>query len=119
MKASLRLAVVTSVALTAAGCTTNKLAADLRSDQAPSRSGHFNDKSSLVQCLTERERPVLTKEKPATLDLFDGFAAQRAELAGRYDSGALEKRQYETGLDWLESLTRAQLTERRQRSAPE
>jgi hypothetical protein len=57
------------------------IAITLTASAVPKRT--FRDKSSLVQCLTEHERPVWAKEEPATLDLYDNFAAQRAELARR------------------------------------
>lgn len=105
------LAAAAIVAL--AGCASNQLTADLRSAQEPCRAQHFQDKSSLVRCLNERERPVWAKEDPRTLDLFDRFAAQRTELAQRYDGGGLSAEQYQAELRRIEAGTRAQLTERR------
>jgi hypothetical protein len=106
---------VTSAAaaiVTLAGCASNQLTADLRSAQEPCRAQHFQDKSSLVRCLNEHERPVWAREDPGTLDLFDRFAAQRTELAQRYDGGGLSAEQYQAELRRIEAGTRAQLAER-------
>ncbi len=96
-----------------AGCASNQLTTDLRSAQEPCRAQHFQDKSSLVRCLNERERPVWAKEDPGTLDVFDRFAAERTELARRYDGGALTSEQYQAELRRIEAGTRAQLADRR------
>ena len=112
MKIARRLTLVAWAVTGIVGCTSNQLTADLRSAQEPCRAQHFQDKSSLVRCLNERERPVWAKEDPGTLDLFDRFAAERTELARRYDGGALTREQYEAELRRIETGTRAQLTER-------
>jgi hypothetical protein len=95
-----------------AGCASNQLTADLRSAQEPCLAQHFQDKSSLVRCLNEHERPVWAKEEPGTLDLFDHFSAQRTRLARRYDGGGLSSEQYQTELRRIEAGTRTLLAER-------
>jgi len=119
MKASLRFAVATSITRTAAGCTSNKQPPI--SDRPKRRAGADISMTSRRACNASPNTSGQfgAKEEPATLELYDAFAAQRAELARRYDSGALEKQQCETEFDRLESLTRAKLAERRQDSAAE
>jgi hypothetical protein len=107
------MTLVAATVIALVGCASNQLTADLRSAQEPCRTQHFQDKSSLVRCLNERERPVWAKEDPGTLDLFDRFAAERTELARRYDGGALTAEQYQAELRRIEAGTRAQLAERR------
>jgi hypothetical protein len=113
MQISPRLTLLAGTILALAGCASNQLTADLRAAQEPCRAQHFEDKSSLVRCLNERERPIWAKEEPSTLDLFDRFAAQRTELARRYDGGRLSSEQYQTELRRIEAGTRTQLAERR------
>ena len=113
MKIAPHLRLVVWTALGLAGCASNQLTSDLRSAQEPCRVQHFQDKSSLVHCLNERERPVWAKEDPDTLDLFDHFAAERMELARRHDGGVLTREQYQAELQRIEAGTRAQLAARR------
>ena len=107
------LTLVAAIVLTLADCASNQLTADLRSAQEPCRTQPFQERSSLVRCLNERERPVWAKEEPGTLDLFDRFAAERTALARRYDGRALTPEQYQSELRRIEDGTRAQLAERR------
>lgn len=101
-----------AIVVALAGRTGNQLTTGLRSAQEPCRAQHFHDKSSLVRCLNERERPVRAKEDPDTVDLFDRFAAERAELARRYHGGAVTAEQYHAERRRTEAGTRAQLAER-------
>jgi hypothetical protein len=98
-------------------CAQSQLASDLHSAEAPCRDQHVKDKASLDDCLSAHERPVWSREDPATLDLYDGFAKARAALARQYDSGAITEGQYSDQLDQLESTTVKAIDQRRKQVA--
>lgn len=112
-----RPALALMTALMLAGCARTQLAADLRAAQAPCRDREFKDKSALAACLGEHERPVWAKDDPATLDIYDGFARERAALARHYDDGAITRQQYDAQLDRLESDARTQLAQRHKQAS--
>jgi hypothetical protein len=103
--------------LSLAACAQSQLASDLHSAEAPCRDQHFKDKTGLDDCLSAHERPVWAKEDPATLDLYEGFAKARAQLARQYDSGAITEGQYSDQLDQLESATAKAIDQRRKQVA--
>jgi hypothetical protein len=100
-----------------AACVRSQLVSDLHSAEAPCRDQHFKGKATLDDCLGARERPVWAREDPATLDLYDGFARARTELARQYDSGAITERQYSDKLDQLETETAKAIDQRRKEIA--
>lgn len=108
---------VAAAMLLLAGCARTQLGSDLHKVDAACEDQNFKNKSGLVSCLTEQERPVWAKDEPGTLDLYDSFAQQRARLAQQYDSGAITQQQYSDRLDQIETDTRKQLVERRKQTA--
>lgn len=113
----IRLALAAAIALLLASCARTQLASDLQAAQAPCRDQGFKDKSALVTCLSEHERPVWARDDPATLDIYDRFAQDRAALARQYDDKAITQQQYRAQLDRLEAESREQLAERHKRAA--
>jgi hypothetical protein len=102
-----------AAALFAAGCT-SQLSYDLGMAEDACHARTWPTKAALAACLTARERPVWAKDEPQTLDLYDGFAAARGELAQAFDRGALSGDQYSDRLDQLAQDFHARIMARRQ-----
>jgi len=107
-----------AAALLLAGCSVSKLSADLRAADAACQDQDWHDKTSLVDCLAARERPVWAKDEPATLALYDAFAAERADLAHRFDQGSLTQAQYGAELARTEAEYRRRIADERRGQAP-
>jgi hypothetical protein len=112
-----RTLLTAGVVVLLAGCARSQLASDLHSADNDCRAQHFTGKSALVACLQQHERPVWAKESPATLDIYDHFAGQRAKLAQQYDAGTLTEPQYRAQLDALEAESRSDVAARAQQTA--
>lgn len=109
----MRRLVVLIGALTLAGCA-SRLQYDLGKAEAPCHRQDFTEKTALVQCLATAERAVWQTDEPQTLDLYDEFAAGRAELAKERDAGTLSEEEYEKRLDALAKDFRARVAARRE-----
>jgi hypothetical protein len=108
----MRLGLILAAALGVASCD-SPLAYDLGKAEQPCHAERYAQKSALVECLAERERPVWQRDEPQTLDLFDQYAAQRGAIAKERDAGTLTDDQYEKRLSDLAREFRARVTDRR------
>ncbi|MGH6737675.1 MAG: hypothetical protein ACREDY_01335 [Bradyrhizobium sp.] len=115
----MRHSVIMAASLLVSACS-SQLAYDLGKAEDECHARTWSSKAALVGCLHAQERPVWAKDEPQTLDLYDGFAAARKELAQQFDRGTLGDSQYRDRLARIADDFRARITERRKAaSAPE
>ena len=107
-----RFAVAAAAALGLAACD-SQLAYDLGKAEKPCHAEKYTGKSALVACLAGHERPVWAQDEPQTLDLYDQYAAARAELAQDRDAGTISEEDYDKRLADLSSDFRARVTDAR------
>ncbi len=100
------------VALLTAGCA-SQLSYDLGKAEHSCHAETWTTKTALDACLAGHERPVWAKDEPQTLDLYDGYAAARGELAREFDRHALSEDQYSDRLDQLTQDFHARIIARR------
>jgi hypothetical protein len=106
------------LALFLCGCAQSPLAYDLRAADAACYLQRWPDRSAQIACLTAHERPVWARDDPTTLELFDGFAERRAELARQFDDAALSPDAYRAALEQTEASFRERIAARRESAPP-
>src|SRR5579885_711190 len=111
--AAMRRFLIMAVGFTTAACS-SQLSYDLGKAEDACHETRWPGKEPLVRCLDARERPVWAKDEPATLDLYNRFARERADLASQFDQGKLDEAQYRDRLAAVEHDLRAEITARRQ-----
>lgn len=104
------------VAALLAACST-QLESDLSHADGVCRDRDWPTKTALVSCLAAQERPVWAKDEPATLDVYDSYAARRRALAEALDQKKLTSDQYDDKLDELNRRAGAALKQRRRQEA--
>ena len=94
-----------------------KLASDIRAADKPCRDQNFEQKTPLVECLSQHERPVWARDEPRTLGLYDQYAERRAALARQRDAGTISALQYDDQLASTDHEFRERVTAARQQQA--